>query len=328
MKKNELNITFKSNSLNGSTVKSTEILQELWSGYGSIKRIYLDNNTCYNSIIAKHINADSLKSHPRGWSNDFSHQRKLSSYQIELEFFENWAMLCQDECKVPKLIEVQKQSKSNFIIYMEDMNEIGFPSTFQEITWEQAKACIKWLANFHATFLNKEPKGLWETGTYWHLNTRPNELKSMPESSLKKNAAFIDRKLSSGKYKTFVHGDAKLANFCFSQNGDKAGAVDFQYVGGGCGMKDLAYFIGSCMNEKECFQYEKDVLDFYFNELQKALTVLDIRFNFSELESEWRQLYPFAWADFERFLLGWSPNHWKLNQYSQIMTNKALDIVH
>jgi hypothetical protein len=42
------------------------------------------------------------------------------------------------------------------------------------------------------------------------------------------------------------------------------------------------------------------------------------------LQQEWRSLYPIAWADFYRFLLGWSPSHYKINPYMQKQTDIAL----
>ena len=100
-------------------------------------------------------------------------------------------------------------------------------------------------------------------------------------------------------------------------------AVDFQYVGYGCGMKDVAYFVGSCLNETECEEFEEKILDFYFHELSKNLenSPVDIR----TLELEWRELYHFAWADFHRFLKGWSPGHWKINSYSETICQKIRD---
>ena len=116
-----------------------------------------------------------------------------------------------------------------------------------------------------------------------------------------------------------MHGDAKLANFCFTEEGDAAHAsdvagVDFQYVGGSCGMKDVAYFLGSCLSGQELAQYEKELIAFYFMELRKAISTLG-EVNFLELENEWRQMYPLACADFTRFLLGWMPSHQKINAY-------------
>ena len=82
--------------------------------------------------------------------------------------------------------------------------------------------------------------------------------------------SMIDNKLNDCKFKTFVHGDAKLVNFCFAKDGHVAG-VDFQYVGGGCGMKDVAYFIGSCLNERDCEYLENQIFDTYFDYLQIAM---------------------------------------------------------
>ncbi|RMF02536.1 MAG: DUF1679 domain-containing protein, partial [Bacteroidetes bacterium] len=167
---------------------------------------------------------------------------------------------------------------------------------------------------FHASYLGRKPEGLWEIGTYWHLATRPDELQALTDHALREAAPLINQKLNTCSYQTFVHGDAKLANFCFAETGQVAG-VDFQYVGGGCGMKDIAYFVGSCLDERDCERFEDRILDTYFQHLQAALPHPN-----AALEVEWRGLYRVAWADFHRFLKGWSPGHWKLNSYSERVT--------
>jgi thiamine kinase-like enzyme len=184
------------------------------------------------------------------------------------------------------------------------------------------------LANFHATFLGEKPENLWKKGTYWHLDTRPDELKVLKDTALKKAAGVIDQKLQQTSFKTFVHGDAKLANFCFSADGKNVAAVDFQYVGGGCGMKDVAYFIGSCLHEEECESWESDLLDIYFIALRAALDKQQKPVDADQLEKEWRSLYPLAWTDFHRFLKGWSPGHWKINSYSERLTREVIDSLH
>ena len=88
----------------------------------------------------------------------------------------------------------------------------GFPIRKSHLDKEGVKTCLSWLANFHAKFMNVKPDGLWQTGSYWHLETRPDELKEMASGPLKTHASEIDQKLSSCKYQTFVHGDAKVAN--------------------------------------------------------------------------------------------------------------------
>jgi aminoglycoside phosphotransferase (APT) family kinase protein len=141
----------------------------------------------------------------------------------------------------------------------------------------------------------------------------------LEDQKLKDAARVIDEKLNTCTYKTFVHGDAKLANFCFAEDGQVAG-LDFQYVGGGCGIKDVAYFVGSCLNESECERLEAQILDTYFEFLQSAMMKRN-----EALEAEWRSLYRVAWADFHRFLKGWSPGHWKINSYSERITAEVIN---
>ena len=84
-------------------------------------------------------------------------------------------------------------------------------------------------------------------------------------------------------------------------------------------MKDVAYFIGSCLNESDCERLEAQILETYFDHLQSAMAERN-----EALETEWRSLYRVAWADFHRFLKGWSPGHWKINSYSERVTAEVI----
>ena len=107
-------------------------------------------------------------------------------------------------------------------------------------------------------------------------------------------------------------------------DGKQVAAVDFQYVGGGCGMKDVAYFIGSCLNEDQCQQQEASLLDYYFQQLRLSLLKREPHFPVDALELDWRALYPVAWTDFHRFIKGWSPGHWKINSYSERLAREVI----
>lgn len=292
-----------------------EKVQELWSGYGEITRVAL-KGAPQKSVMAKHIHLATDTNHPRGWNTDIGHQRKLKSYQVETNWYSTYSKDCL--ARLPRCLAIDKH-EDEVLIVLEDLDEAGYPLRKQSLTWEEIVSCLDWLAQFHASYLGKEPDGIWKTGTYWHLDTRPHELEELNDRRLKKAAPLIDQKLNSCTYKTLVHGDAKLANFCFSKDGKVAG-VDFQYVGGGCGMKDVAYFIGSCLDERDCERLEDNILDTYFDRLHNALGKKN-----KELEDEWRSLYRVAWADFHRFLKGWSPGHWKINSYSERVTREVIN---
>ncbi|MEM7558095.1 MAG: oxidoreductase family protein [Planctomycetota bacterium] len=277
-------------------------------------------------VVIKHIDLSSARENRRGWGGDVSHQRKVRSYQVETTFYKAFALQCDEQCRVPKLIATyEKENQGGWILVLEDLDSAGFSSRKHEVTAANLRACLSWLANFHATFMNSDASGLWPIGTYWHLDTRPDELGAMEDSPLKRFAAEIDRRLYRAQFQTLVHGDAKVANFCFSDREDDVAAVDFQYVGRGCGMKDVAYFVSSCLSEEEAAEQQESLLSIYFDRLQEALTSRKAEIDFSALEGEWRELYPFAWADFCRFLSGWSPGHWKLNTYSDRITESVID---
>jgi len=309
--------------LNADKVTSVDKIQTLWSGYGGIYRLNLAGGK-YPSVIVKLIDLQDSKSHPRGWATNLSHQRKLTSYQVEMYWYENYAGTLPETVKVPHLLYSEKKDNAQVLV-LEDLS-IEFPKLKEQCTFQEAKTVVKWLAQFHADFLKLPPKGLWPVGSYWHLKTRPDEWKAMGDSPLKANAKELDEALNKVHYKTIIHGDAKVANFCFNEDGSQVSAVDFQYVGGGVGVKDLVYFLGSCLTEDECQIYEQELLDFYFRELKLAAS--DLSQNETDaLDQEWRQLYSVAWADFNRFLLGWMPTHQKLTKHALAKNKKALEFL-
>ncbi|MFK5984118.1 MAG: DUF1679 domain-containing protein [Pseudomonadota bacterium] len=304
-----------------------KVIQSLWSGYGKIVRYGLIGCS-RKTVVVKHVQLPNQKSHPRGWNTDISHQRKIKSYQIEIAWYRLWSKYCDIKCRVPYCLAFESV-EDEVLIVLEDLDQSGYPKQKNTVSMAELKICLSWLANFHATFMTKNPDELWPIGTYWHLDTRPDELQALNDIKLKNAAYAIDQQLQNCTYQSFVHGDAKLANFCFSTDGKKVAAVDFQYVGGGCGMKDIAYFIGSCLYEEDCERFETELLDYYFSQLEHALSKKiklnsQLIVNFSALEKEWRALYPLAWTDFHRFVKGWSPDHWKIHGYSERIANQVV----
>jgi hypothetical protein len=300
------------------------VIQSLWSGYGSIVRYGL-KGAAVDTVVVKHVSLPESVAHPRGWNTNLSHQRKLKSYEVETAWYRNWSARCGADSRVPQCMGLESVGHE-LIMVLEDLDTSGYPARRTSVTATELHACLCWLAHFHATFMGVEPTGLWESGSYWHLETRPDELTVLKQEDPALHAASqtIDQKLKASPYQTLVHGDAKLANFCFSKDGSSVAAVDFQYVGKGCGMKDVCYLIGSCLDEVACEQQESALLAVYFKALSDAFIRRGTTINLDALEADWRALYPVAWTDFHRFLKGWSPGHWKINGYSERLAREVV----
>ena len=307
---------------NATCIRDCMTLQVLWSGYGHVFRYVLDGADV-ETVVVKHVRLPARKLLPKKLSKSRSHKRKLKSYCIENAWYKNWSHRCSEACRVPRCLALESHG-DEFLMVLEDLDAAGFSGRKKNASWKEVEACLSWLAHFHATFINEVPVDLWKNGTYWHLDTRPDELQSLDDLPLKKAAALIDLKLKKSPFLTFVHGDAKLENFCFSQDANNVAAVDFQYVGGGCGMKDVAYFVGSCFPDHEAELYESDILGFYFSVLKEAIRAQSKTINFKALEKNWRELYPVAWTDFHRFIKGWCNESWSRDAYSERVAHHVI----
>ncbi|KAL5338184.1 hypothetical protein BJX70DRAFT_367408 [Aspergillus crustosus] len=158
--------------------------------------------------------------------------------------------------------------------------------------------------------------GLWLNGGYTYLATRRTEYDTFlddtgsewseaflhePEGSSRSIAEQAAMVLTpSGRpMETYIHGDVKSENLFTTANGDKVAFFDFQYVGLGLGVCDLAKLFtcsvplhlltgtnGSIPEELEMCDGERRVLEYYHTKL---------------LQGRGPELYP--WGLFER--------HWK-----------------
>ena len=308
-------------------LEEVEKVQQLWSGYGWILRCY--SSALGHNVIAKYIAppARSERQHPRGWNTQTSHQRKLNSYRVESEFYRLYAERTDEFCVVPQAVLCQSKNDQSLLI-VTDLNESGFTERRDNGNLYLVMQGLIWLANFHATFMFCDGQGLWSQGGYWHLSTRQDELKAMPDIPLKFQANELDSRLQSAQFQTLIHGDAKLQNMCFEPESGRVAAVDFQYVGRGAGIVDFVYFLSSALSENELAEHHQALLTYYFEQLEQALVRNKIPVPFAELESEYRQLYTIAWADFYRFLLGWNPQSWKINPFIASMSEQALTQLH
>jgi hypothetical protein len=288
-------LTWIASEVGARSVRPRQHIQQLWGGVGEILRIELDAGPVETAIVkwAK----------PPAGLDDVSSRRKRTSFAVEIAFYRSMARRCDDTCRVAKLLAARVVD-DEAVLVLEDLDAAGYPGRVDEASDAQLDAALSWLASFHARFLGEPSGQLWPTGTYWHLDTRLDELAAIEDRALREAAPVIAERLSSARFQTIVHGDPKEANFCFGPAG--VAAVDFQYTGRACAMTDVAYLLYGRRDEPED-GIDRKRLATYFAQLRYRLAA-DV--DGAAVEAEWRSLYALARLDFCRFLAGWRPSLW------------------
>ncbi len=308
---------------NAIEITETEVIQNLWSGYGQIIRCHLRGGD-FKSVVVKFIDLEAAKTHPKGWNTPLSHERKIRSYENEISWYSHSNNKLPSDCKTPKCLASFSVGQQTLLI-LADVDTLGYSVRKEALNPSETKVVLTWLAQFHAFHMDVPKNNLWETGSYWHLATRPDEFKAIENKAVQTAAPLIDQQLRNANYQTVIHGDAKLANFCFPKSPiHSVVGLDFQYTGMGVGVSDVIYFLGSSITEPELEKWGNALLDHYFDSLSVAIRKYHPQINEMEVAIEWRSLYSYAWADFTRFLLGWMPSHHKLNSYSMRIMDRVL----
>lgn len=294
--------------VNERAIEQCNEFKSVWSGFGALLRLSFTDST--NTIVIKSIVEPSNVEHPRGWHSQLASERKLQSYRVEQAFYHDIAKHLS--VKTPKCFGVLSEGKHQYLI-LEDLNQQAFKA-IDGTNIDAIKSCLTWLAHFHVEMLaSAHHKAVWPQGSYWHLTTRQAEFDAIEDAKLKKYAIIFDQCLRSCDYQTLIHGDAKIANFM--QTPDKTCAYDFQYTGTGVGIIDVMLLLSSALESDSLFRYEKTLLAHYKAAFLSHAEKCKVESR-EAIIKQWLSLYPIAWADFVRFLSGWSPTHWKLHDYA------------
>lgn len=321
------------------SVRAARPLGTLWAGYGTITEVETDDEGS-RTLIVKEV-------HPPA-SSGVSHERKLRSYQAEAAFYEQVAPRLPPDsvCHVPRCLGVHSTLHSvdgsaaggsadsgRMQLVMSDLR-VDYPRSCGSLDEAHTKAALSWLAAFHAACWGADAAalGLWEEGCYWHLSTRLEELEEIGREwrALQAAAHELDRRLAQTPWRTLCHGDFKSANLQFSdsRSAPVCAAVDFQYCGGGSGLKDVVYLLASAASPRLVQGGgEEALLRFYHAELMQGLRALAASgssdanasggvgtvgcpakaaqavegYTFEALQADWQ----LAVCDYVRFMAGW-----------------------
>eukprot|EP00448_Togula_jolla_P011473 CAMPEP_0170601028 /NCGR_PEP_ID=MMETSP0224-20130122/17641_1 /TAXON_ID=285029 /ORGANISM="Togula jolla, Strain CCCM 725" /LENGTH=353 /DNA_ID=CAMNT_0010925777 /DNA_START=33 /DNA_END=1094 /DNA_ORIENTATION=- len=280
-------------------IRSRQVAR-LWGGMGSIFDLRVSTQSTEDVVfVAKQIRL------PENCTK-IGDLRKKHSYDVEAAFYSNGhaERLIKAGCRLPFPLLVDHSRENGLTICMTKLQ--GEPGCLDE---EQTKAALSWLARLHATYWGPRAdlaveQGLQPQGTYWYLDTRPDELAAMPtrgwEGRLRLAARALDLRLKAEPMQTIVHGDAKGANMLFAEEGGRLVAMmyDFQYCGKAPPTKDLAYLFTCARLAPDA---EERLLKFYHHEVSSVLERKDVQPTLEGLQAA----LALSYCDLGRWMIGW-----------------------
>lgn len=354
---------------------SSDILQQLWSGYGTISRLKVvsisksrTEESPTRSLILKHVTPPSAD-----LQESEGHIRKLISYQVEQFFYKDLAPLMPEDIAVAKLL-AQSSDVNSMAMIMTDLRE-QYPvaSTKRgDLDKKQVYAALSWLAKFHGFWWQrtKELKskglrlppleasscqkgGVWLNGGYTYLATRRTEYASLqhdedsawaqklcvPAQRSKSSIAelvanalspSISSSSSIAGYETLIHGDVKSENLFAASTGSAVAFFDFQYVGLGLGVCDLAKLFTCSVpselledhdggNSKDMAAGERTLLEYYQRTIEEAS---GRSYPWELLKMHWKTALV-DWLRFQASWGFWGNTDWLESRVRHILEDKA-----
>ena len=206
----------------------------LWAGMGYIYQIKVQLPDNDISFIVKRVIPPCKSSRSMG------DERKAASYLIEAKFYKHIVastLIEKYDLSIPTPYHVECNDNTDEVTICMSLLQ-GSPGYCGDD--DSIHAVLSWLSTLHAAtwgskaneYVNQ--KLVQPIGSYWHLDTRPNEHNAISnrgwESRLKLAARAIDERLKRDNMQCCIHGDAKEANMLFDGKGGVS-MYDLQYCG-------------------------------------------------------------------------------------------------
>lgn len=189
-----------------------------------------------------------------------------------------------------RLAAAAGKSDRRFIVLMEDLGSARIGDQVAGATVEDAGLALEVLAEFHAAFWNspdlqrpwivrQDDTPLVVHGVYQRalpvfeerFRQQIDEGGSRPVVDwVTANGPELLRRVGGGPTQTLVHGDFRMDNLVFYDGGDPpVGMIDFQGVGAGHPLTDVAYFLRPNLNPDEADAHEEALLRRYHEALTR-----------------------------------------------------------
>ena len=226
-------------------------------------------------------------------------------YQREVTFYNH---LADGTVRTPRChAALHDPETDNFLLILEDLSDLRSADQLEGCSFQDAKAAMTALALLHARHWNRvdEVEGIpgdWESPNpegFVHVMTTSWEpfverfgdrLTPDVAAAIQRMPSVVDQILTPREPVTLAHGDFRLDNLFFDDDG--VVMLDWQFVTKSSPARDIGYFLSQSLTVDDRRAHERELLDLY----QRQLSDHGIHCDAAKLWDDYRRAILFAIA--------------------------------